>query len=99
MSSLQPGVIGRFSPTATSTVESPARGPAALVQRVGILERGLARKDASEVERAALRFKAEKTPPQRSTFLLRSVGTQECGSPYRRRARPRAAGRMKDGWV
>jgi DNA helicase-2/ATP-dependent DNA helicase PcrA len=37
-------------------------GPADLVQRVGILERGAARKKASDVERAALRFKLEKTP-------------------------------------
>ena len=54
----------------TSTPVVRPRGPAALVQRVGILERGSARKDASDVERAALRFKAEKTPTAAIDLLV-----------------------------
>ena len=52
-------------------------GSAALVQRVGILERGMARKDASDVERAALRFKVEKRPTAAVDLLVeigRSAG-------------------------
>jgi DNA helicase-2/ATP-dependent DNA helicase PcrA len=52
-------------------------GAADLVRRVRVLERGAARKDPSEVERAALRFQTERSP-KAAVDLLVEIG-QEAG--------------------
>jgi hypothetical protein len=44
-------------------------GPTEIIRRVGVLERGAERKDPSEVERAALRFQAERSPKAAANLL------------------------------
>jgi hypothetical protein len=62
--------IATFAGTVMTNVGSPD-----LIRRVGVLERGTERKQPSDVERAALRFQAERSP-RAAVDLLVEIGKE-----------------------
>lgn len=75
-----PDALGRLTQFAASVMTNV--GPADLLRRIRVLERGAERRAASDVEQAALRFKAEPNSGNAVDFLV-SIGKEGGVRTYR----------------